>query len=147
MSINALPTLNAALNAASALLLTAGFLFIRSRKIQAHRACMVAAFITSILFLISYLTYHWLHGATRFPGAGWIRPVYFSILISHTLLAILIVPMAIRALALALQSRFAEHKRIARWTFPLWLYVSVTGVLVYLMLYQVNWAVSCPMCK
>lgn len=147
LSINSLPVLNAVLNGTSALLLVAGFILIRNQKVQAHRACMTAAFLTSVLFLASYLTYHFFHGATRFPGTGLIRGVYFGILISHTILAILIVPMAIRTLFLAIRSRFEEHRRIARWTFPIWLYVSVTGVIVYWMLYRVDWAFGCPMCQ
>jgi len=147
LSINSLPTLNAALNGTSALLLLGGYILIRNKKIQAHRACMTAAFLASTLFLASYLTYHFFHGATRFPGTGPVRGVYLAILISHTLLAVLIVPMAIRTLFLAVRSRFEEHQRIARWTFPLWLYVSVTGVVVYWMLYRVHWAFGCPMCQ
>ena len=139
LSLALLPTVNAFLNGTSALLLTAGYLFIRSKKVQIHRVCMSLAFLTSSLFLISYLTYHYFHGATRFPGHGWVRPTYFTILISHTLLAVLIVPLALRTLYLALRSRFNEHRRIARWTLPLWLYVSVTGVVVYGMLYRVKW--------
>lgn len=136
LSLNALPALNAALNSAAAFLLTAGYLLIRSRRIQAHRACMTAAFLTSILFLASYLTYHAFHGAARFQGTGLIRRVYLGILVSHTLLAMAIVPLAIRTLFLALRSRFEEHRRLARWTLPLWLYVSATGVAVYRMLYR-----------
>lgn len=147
MSISFLPTLNATLNGTSALLLVGGYLLIRNKKIQTHGILMSMAFLTSILFLVSYLTYHAFHGATRFPGTGWSRPVYFSILISHTILAILIVPLAIRTLFLAIRHRFQEHQRIARWTFPLWLYVSITGVIVYWMLYRVNWALGCPMCQ
>lgn len=147
LSINSLPTLNAVLNGTSALLLLTGFILIRNQKVQAHRVCMTAAFLTSILFLVSYLTYHFFHGATRFPGTGLIRSIYLAILISHTILAILIVPLAIRTLFLALRSRFEEHRRIARWTFPIWLYVSVTGVIVYWMLYRVDWAFGCPMCR
>ncbi len=147
MPYSSLPTLNAFLNGASALLLTAGFLFIRSRQIPAHRACMVAAFFTSIAFLTSYLIYHAHHGSTPFPGTGWIRPVYFGILISHTALAVLIVPLVLRTLFLALRSRWESHRRIARWTLPLWLYVSVTGVVIYWMLYRVDWAWGCPSCS
>ena len=135
-----LPTVNATLNGACALLLTAGFLFIRRNNIQAHRRCMEMAFGVSVLFLISYLTHHALHGSTPFPGAGWTRPLYFTILISHTILAVAIVPLAIRTLQLGLRSRFEEHVRISRWTLPLWLYVSVTGVVVYWMLYRMTWA-------
>ncbi len=134
--VHALPTLNAALNSAAAFLLAAGYLLIRNRKIQAHRACMTAAFFVSILFLASYLAYHFFRGAARFPGTGPVRAVYFAVLISHTLLAMSIVPLAIRTLFLALRSRFEEHRRLARWTLPLWLYVSATGVAVYRMLYR-----------
>lgn len=131
-----LPALNACLNGSSALLLSAGFLFIRRKKIALHRACMGSAFFLSSLFLVSYLTYHAVHGATRFPHAGWIRTAYLAILISHTALAVVIVPLALRTLYLALRRRFEAHRRIARWTLPLWLYVSVTGVVVYWMLYR-----------
>jgi len=137
--ITQLPTVNATLNGSSALLLILGYLSVRSQKIQLHKLFMSLAFITSILFLVSYLTYHYYHGSTPFPAGGWIRLVYFSILISHTALAILIVPLAIRTLYLAIRRRYQEHQRIARLTFPLWLYVSVTGVVVYWMLYQVRW--------
>ncbi len=133
------PTVNAALNGLCALFLTTGWLLIKNRKIQAHSVAMRLAFFTSILFLVSYLSYHSRHGATRFQGTGWVRPFYFSILVSHTTLAILIVPLAIRTLYLALHDRFTEHKQIAHWTFPLWLYVSITGVVVYWMLYRVVW--------
>ncbi len=142
-----LPGVNAVLNATSAVLLLAGYLFIRRRNTASHAACMGAAFAVSILFLLSYLTYHYLHGSTRFQGTGWVRPLYFVILISHTVLAVAIVPLALRTLFLALRNRLVEHERIARWTLPLWLYVSVTGVVVYLMLYQIDWASACPACK
>lgn len=134
--ISALPTVNAILNGTSALLLVSGYLLIRRRKVTAHKACMVTAFVTSMIFLISYLTLRYYAGMTTFPGQGWIRPVYFTILISHTVLAATIVPLALVTLSRALRARFDKHVRIARWTLPLWLYVSVTGVLVYLMLYQ-----------
>jgi len=138
MSINFLPTLNAILNATSGILITIGFIFIRSKRIAAHRACMIGAVISSSLFLISYLVYHvgFKAGVTRFTGTGWVRPVYYGILISHTILAITIVPFVAVTLTRALRGRFILHRRIARWTFPMWLYVSVTGVIVYLMLYQ-----------
>ncbi len=139
VSIADLPALNATLNGASAIFLMTGYLFIRNHKILAHKTAMGLAFLASILFLVSYLTYHAHHGATRFPGTGWVRPFYFTVLISHTILAIIIVPLAIRTLFLALRSRFQEHRRIARWALPIWLYVSITGVLVYWMLYRVNW--------
>jgi uncharacterized membrane protein YozB (DUF420 family) len=132
-----LPHLNAILNTTSALLLLAGFRFIRLGRIQAHRNCQITAVVTSTLFLISYLTYHYYHGATRFAGQGLVRPVYFTILITHTTLAVVIVPLIIVTLYRAARGDFIRHRRIARWTLPLWLYVSVTGVIVYLMLYQI----------
>ena len=132
-----LPHLNAGLNTTSALLLLAGFRFIRLGRIQAHRNCQVTAVVTSTLFLISYLTYHYYHGATRFAGQGIVRPVYFTILTTHTILAVVIVPMILVTLYRAARGDFVRHRRIARWTLPLWLYVSVTGVIVYLMLYQI----------
>ena len=135
-TISALPTLNAVLNATSAFLLIVGYLCIRQRWITAHRMCMVSACGTSGLFLVSYLTYHAMHGSTPFLGEGWVRPVYFTILISHTFLAALILPLVVLTLTRALRGQFDRHRRIARWTLPIWLYVSVTGVVVYLMLYQ-----------
>ncbi len=131
-----LPSLNAFLNAISAVLLIIGFRFIRQRHIRAHRACMIAAFTVSVFFLLSYLTYHYYVGMTRFPGQGWVRPVYFIILISHTILAALVPFLALVTLSRALKEQFPKHRRIARWTLPIWLYVSVTGVVVYLMLYH-----------
>jgi uncharacterized membrane protein YozB (DUF420 family) len=135
--VYALPHLNAILNGTSGLLLVTGYLFIRRRKVTAHRNCLIAAVTTSTLFLISYLTYHYYHGSTRFTGQGMIRPLYFAILISHTILAVVIVPFVGVTLYRAARGQFIKHRRIARWTFPLWLYVSVTGVIVYLMLYQI----------
>lgn len=132
-----LPHLNALLNSASAILLVTGYLFIRRHQVKAHRACQVSAVITSALFLISYLTYHYYHGTTRFNGQGLARAVYFTILISHTILAIVIVPMVLITLYRAIRNDFERHRRIARWTLPIWIYVSVTGVFVYLMLYQI----------
>jgi len=129
-------TLNAALNAVSAILLTVGFFFILNGKIRQHRACMISAFTASTLFLISYVVYHIRVGNIRFLGQGWIRPIYFTLLISHVTLAIAIVPMAVITLSRALREQFDRHRRIARWTLPLWLYVSVTGVIVYVMLYH-----------
>ena len=134
--VSYLPHLNAILNSTSALLLLAGFRFIRLGRIQAHRNCQVTAVLTSTLFLISYLTYHYYHGATKFPGQGLVRPLYFAILISHTILAVVIVPLILVTLYRAARGDFARHRRIARWTLPLWLYVSVTGVIVYVMLYH-----------
>src|SRR5688572_29881514 len=131
-----LPHLNALLNSTSALFLIAGYGFIRAGRIQAHRTCQVTAVITSTLFLISYLTYHYYHGDTPFPGQGIVRPFYFAILITHVILAIVIVPLVLITLYRAVRLDFMRHRRIARWTLPLWLYVSVTGVIVYLMLYH-----------
>ncbi len=135
MFASSLPALNAALNSLSAVFLLAGFLFIKSRNQSAHRACMLTAFGCSILFLISYLIYHYQVGSVPFRGRGWIRPVYFTILLTHTILATAVVPLALITLTRALRERFDAHRRIARWTFPIWLYVSVTGVVVYWMLY------------
>ncbi len=134
--IDALPALNAILNSTSAILLVTGRQLIKRGKRTAHRACMIATFSVSTLFLISYLTYHASHGTTHFMGTGWIRPVYFSILTSHTILAAAVVPLAILSLRRGLKGRYDRHKLIARWTYPVWLYVSVTGVLVYLILYR-----------
>ena len=140
--IRFLPTLNAMLNATSGILLTIGYVFIRRRHIQAHRACMIAALTSSSLFLISYLYYHYHAGATRFAGAGAARVIYFTILTTHTILAVVIVPFVIVTVTRARRGQFDRHRRIARWTLPMWLYVSVTGVIVYLMLY--HWFPSRP---
>jgi putative membrane protein len=131
-----LPTLNAALNALSGIFLLTGYVLIRRRQINAHRNAMLGAFAASTVFLISYVIYHAEAGSRPFTGQGPIRLVYFAILISHVLLAAAILPMAISTLSRGLRGRYAEHKRIARWTFPTWLYVSVTGVVVYVMLYR-----------
>jgi putative membrane protein len=130
------PVINASLNGASTVLLLVGRWFIARRRIAAHRGTMISAVITSALFLTSYLYYHAHVGSVRFQGTGWSRPVYFTVLISHVILAIVIVPLVIITLTRALRERFDRHRAIARWTFPLWLYVSVTGVLVYFMLYH-----------
>jgi uncharacterized membrane protein YozB (DUF420 family) len=135
ISASQLPDLNAALNSLSAVFLFAGYRYIRSKNREAHRRCMLVAFACSILFLISYLIYHYQVGSVGFKGQGWIRPVYFTILITHTILAIAVVPLALVTLVRALRERFDAHRRIARWTFPIWLYVSITGVIVYGMLY------------
>ncbi len=134
--IGVLPTLNALLNATSACLLVAGYRFIRQKRVAAHRRSMLAAFATSALFLIGYLLLRYFAGITRFTGQGWVRPVYFTVLASHTLLAAAILPLALVTLARALRAAFVRHARLARWTLPVWLYVSVTGVLVYWMLYR-----------
>ena len=134
--ISYLPHVNALLNSTSAFLLIAGYSLIRRGRVKAHRNCQLTAFATSTLFLISYLTYHYYHGATPFPGQGIVRPLYFTILLTHTILAVMIVPMILLTLYRAARLDFVRHRRIARWTLPLWLYVSVTGVVVYLMLYH-----------
>lgn len=134
--LSALPTVNAGLNGASAVLLLVGFVFVRRRQITAHKICMLSAFVTSVVFLASYLTLRYFAGFTAFSGQGWIRAVYFTILISHTVLAALIPPLAVTVLYRAFREQFTKHRWIARWTLPVWLYVSVTGVIVYLMLYQ-----------
>jgi uncharacterized membrane protein YozB (DUF420 family) len=131
-----LPALNATLNATCAVLLTIGWILIRRGRWRQHRAVMITAFCTSVLFLISYLTYHARIGSKHFPGQGPIRTVYFTILITHTILAVTIVPLVLVTLSRGLSSRFDRHRAIARWTLPLWMYVSVTGVVVYFMLYQ-----------
>ncbi len=136
MSISSLPTVNAILNGTSAVLLVIGYYFIRRRRWKVHRAFMLTAFAVSTLFLVSYLIYHVHVGSMPFQGQGWIRPMYYAILISHIVLAAAIVPLALVTLAQAFRKRFVRHRGIARWTLPIWLYVSVTGVLVYLMLYH-----------
>lgn len=136
MSLSDLPTLNAVLNTGSAVLLALGFFSIRAGRREAHRRFMLGAVATSTLFLVSYLVYHFQVGSVRFPGAGMIRSVYLSILITHTVLAVVIVPLVLVALRRALAGRFADHRRVARVALPLWAYVSVTGVVVYWMLYR-----------
>ena len=138
MQISDLPTVNATLNTISAILLTIGYVLIRQRRVEAHKRCMLAAFAVSVLFLISYVIYHANAGSTPFTRQGWIRPIYFTILISHIILAFVIVPLAIRTLYLAWRERFEQHRSIAKITLPIWLYVSVTGVLIYIMLYQMG---------
>jgi putative membrane protein len=130
------PTLNATLNASAGVLLTLGYVFIRRRRIEAHKKCMLGAFACSIIFLISYVIYHLQVGSVRFQGQGWIRPVYFTLLGTHTVLAVTVVPLALVTLARSLKGNFQAHRRIARWTLPIWLYVSVTGVIVYFLLYH-----------
>ena len=134
--VSTLPTVNALLNGTSAVLLTVGYIFIRLRKVTAHKTCMVTAFGMSSLFLISYLIHHYRVGSVLFGGTGFIRPVYFTLLISHIVLAACIVPLVLITIYRAWNEQFEEHMRIARWTLPLWLYVSVTGVIVYWMLYH-----------
>jgi uncharacterized membrane protein YozB (DUF420 family) len=133
-----LPTVNATLNSVSAALLVTGYVLIRRRKIGAHRAVMLAAFSCSVLFLISYLTYHFQAGSVRFQGTGGVRTLYFAILLSHTVLAGAVPFLAVITLVRALRERFDRHRAIARWTLPIWLYVSLTGVAVYWMLYRMD---------
>lgn len=135
MSLADLPALNALLNAVAAVLLGIGWVLIRRKRIRLHRRVMISAFSVSVLFLISYLTYHAKFGAKHYTGQGPIRVVYFAILLTHTVLAAAIVPLALITLSRALSARFDRHRAIARWTLPIWMYVSVTGVVVYLMLY------------
>ncbi len=137
MNIHDLPLLNALLNGSSALCLLAGFYFIRRLEIRKHRVCMIAAFVCSALFLISYVVYHANVGSIRFAGEGSVRALYFTILVSHTLLAATVPALAIITLRRALRARFEQHRKIARWVLPVWLYVSVTGVVIYLMLYRI----------
>ena len=136
MNDSVLPHLNAALNATSFVILVAGLYFISRGRVAAHRACMLSALVVSGLFLVSYVVYHAQYGSVRFAGQGFVRPVYFVILVTHVVLAAAIVPLVFVTLRRALRGDFARHRRIARWTYPLWLYVSVTGVVVYLMLYH-----------
>lgn len=139
MNVRDLPTVNAALNATATLLLGLGWLLIRARRVEAHRRAMLSALGCSALFLASYLIYHFEAGSVRFPGTGTARTVYLAILASHTLLAAVLPVMVAITVSRALARRFDRHRRIARWTLPVWLYVSVTGVVVYWMLYRMRW--------
>jgi uncharacterized membrane protein YozB (DUF420 family) len=136
VGISDLPAVNATLNAVSAIFLTTGYVMIRRGRITLHKRCMLAALTSSTLFLTSYVIYHLNTGSRPFPGEGLARTVYFTILISHVLLAVTIVPLALITASRGLKAQYERHVRIARWTLPLWLYVSVTGVVIYLMLYQ-----------
>jgi uncharacterized membrane protein YozB (DUF420 family) len=138
MQVADLPTLNATLNLTAAILLSSGYFFIRRQRVGAHRACMIAAVAASACFLASYVVYHAMAGSRPFGGRGAIRPVYFAILASHVVLAVAIVPLALMTLGRALRGRFDLHVPLARRTLPLWLYVSVTGVVIYLMLYRLG---------
>jgi putative membrane protein len=129
-----LPAANASLNSLSALCLVCGYINIRRGNRMIHMRFMLSATVFSSLFLLSYITYHYFRGDVKFPGQGWIRPVYFSVLISHILLSMVALPLILGTLWYALRNRFRIHRRIARWTFPIWLYISVTGVIVYFML-------------
>ena len=139
MTIHDLPAVNASLNAISGTLLLIGYALIRARRIDQHRRCMIAAFTASCLFLVCYVIYHAQVGSVPFTRQGFVRPLYFTILITHVTLALVLAPMAVVTLSRGLHARFPQHRRIARWTFPIWLYVSVTGVLVYVLLYQPTW--------
>jgi uncharacterized membrane protein YozB (DUF420 family) len=139
VSVDDLPHLNAALNATASVLLITGWLLIKSRRIAQHRLCMIAAVVTSALFLTSYVIYHAHIGSKLFPGIRWIRTVYFAILIPHVVLAAVVLPFILVTFARGLRRDDARHRRIARWTMPVWLFVSVTGVVVYVMLYRMNW--------
>jgi uncharacterized membrane protein YozB (DUF420 family) len=139
LTIHDLPALNATLNATSGVLLVLGYVLIRAGRVDQHRRCMLAAFTTSALFLASYLVYHGQVGSVPFTRQGLVRPVYFTILLTHVVLAAAVLPLALVTLSRGLKARYPQHRRIARWTLPIWLYVSVTGVLVYVLLYQPTW--------
>lgn len=139
MSVHDLPAVNASLNALSGLLLLVGYALIKSGRRDQHRAVMIAAFTSSALFLICYLVYHAQVGSVPFTRQGFVRPLYFTILLTHVVLAVVVLPMIILTMTRGLKGRFREHRKIARWTFPVWMYVSVTGVLVYVLLYQPTW--------
>jgi uncharacterized membrane protein YozB (DUF420 family) len=141
VTVHDLPALNASLNALSGLLLMAGYALVRTGRVEWHRRVMIAAFVVSSAFLVSYLVYHAQVGSVRFTRQGFVRVVYFSILLTHVVLAAAVLPLAILTLSRGLQARFVQHVRLARWTFPIWLYVSVSGVLVYVLLYQPTWII------
>jgi len=141
MTVHDLPAVNATLNAIAAVLLTIAFVLIRNGRVDAHRRTMIAAFATSSLFLICYIVYHAQVGSVRFTRQGFVRPLYFGILITHVTLAAAVLPLAIITLSRGLKARYDRHRAIARWTLPIWLYVSVTGVLVYVLLYQPTWLI------
>jgi putative membrane protein len=142
--LSSLPAVNASLNGASAAFLVLGYIFVRRRQILPHRICMIAAFVCSTAFLGFYLYFHFHAGLVRFGGQGWIRPVYFTLLTSHTILAAVIVPLVLITLTRALRDRFDRHRAIARWTLPLWFYVSVTGVVIYWLLYLAYTPIGAP---
>jgi len=139
LTLHTLPAINATLNGISAILLVIGYVLIRARRIDLHRRVMLAAFASSSLFLACYLVYHAQVGSVRFTRQGFVRPLYYAILVTHVTLAAATLPLAIITLSRGLNTRFARHRAIARWTLPIWLYVSVTGVLVYVLLYQPSW--------
>src|SRR6516225_12486289 len=136
IAISDLATVNATLNGTASILIGSGFYFIKQKDIRAHKVCMVSAVVVSAVFLTSYLIYHYNVGSVRFTKQGWIRDVYFPLLLTHTILAAVVVPMVLRTVFLAGKGRFRNHVRAAKWTFPVWMYVSVTGVVVYLLLYH-----------
>lgn len=142
--LSSLPAVNASLNGASAVFLVLGYVFIRRHRIFAHRVSMICAVACSSVFLASYLYFHFHAGLVRFGGQGWIRPVYFTLLTSHSILAAAIVPLVLITLSRALGERFDRHRAIARWTLPLWFYVSVTGVLIYWLLYRAYTPIGAP---
>ena len=138
MSLTDLPAVNASFNGISAVLLSLGFAFIRNGRKEAHRNCMIAALCSSTLFLAGYLTYHFsVRTVTHFVDPPWFRPLYLAVLLTHTVLAVVILPLVITTVVYAARGRFDSHKKIARWTWPMWMYVSVTGVVIYLLLYQI----------
>lgn len=141
MTVHDLPALNATLNAISGVLLVTGWVLIKAKRIEQHRLCMIAAVVVSTAFLASYLIYHWQVGSVPFLRQGIVRPIYFTVLITHVILAAATVPLAVVTLTRGLRGRVAKHRAIARWTMPIWLYVSVTGVLVYVLLYQPTWLI------
>jgi uncharacterized membrane protein YozB (DUF420 family) len=141
VSVTDLPAVNASLNAFSGVLLVAGYLLIRARRVEQHRKVMLAAFAASVLFFVCYVIYHLQVGSVPFTRQGFVRPVYFTILITHVVLAASVPPLALITLSRGLTAKYDEHRRIARWTLPIWLYVSVTGVLVYVLLYQPGWLI------
>ena len=137
MTLSDLPAVNAALNTLSTIFLTCGYVFIRRQRQAAHRNCMIGAVISSALFLTCYLIYHYNAGRTVFRDPAWFRPIYLTILITHTILAVVIVPMVLTTLYHAARRQFDRHKKIARWTWPIWMYVSITGVIIYFLLYHI----------
>ena len=137
MTLSDLPALNAALNTLSTIFLTCGYIFIRQQRQVAHRNCMIGAVISSALFLTCYLIYHYNAGRTVFRDPAWFRPIYLAILLTHTILAVVIVPMVLTTLYHATRRQFARHKKTARWTWPIWMYVSITGVIIYFLLYHI----------
>jgi putative membrane protein len=139
LTVHDLPAVNATLNGLSGMLLLVGYALIRARRIEQHRRVMIAAFVTSSLFLVCYIIYHAQVGSVRFTRQGFVRPLYFTILISHVTLAAAVLPLAVVTLSRGLKARYRRHRAIARWTWPIWMYVSVTGVLVYVLLYQPTW--------